>query len=235
MGRSFTAFALVACLALAIGGCGGSGDSTTDTSGGTETSGSATAQQGGGSGSGATKPGADNGSQSGGGSSQTAADNGSGGGGGNARIDPAEFKAPKGGDNSIQTFGEEVEGDEKDAVVSAMRSFLHALAASEYQKVCDGLTSANIKQLELYLKLKKEQGDCPAVLSKILIGGTDEARRAANGAIYQVRIEGENAFVLFTPEGGTASYFVMKNEDGAWKSTTVSTGTPFDPLAASQK
>jgi hypothetical protein len=221
-------------MALLAAGCGGSGDSTTDTTAGSETSGTAfEGQNGGGSGSGATKTTANRSSQSDNGSSQSESEGS--GGGGNAKIDPAEFKAPKGGDNSIQTFGDEAEGDEKDVVVNAMRSFLRALAASEYQKVCDGLTSANLKQLEIYLKLKKEQGDCADVLSKILIGGTDEAKRAANGAVYQVRIEGENAFVLFTPEGGTASYFVMKQENGEWKSTTVSTGTPFDPLAASKK
>ncbi len=73
------------------------------------------------------------------------------------------------------------------------------------------------------MKLKKEVGtDCPSVLKSLLVGPTDEAQKAAEGTVYQVRVEGENAFVMFTPVGGTASYFVMKHDPDGWKSTSLS-------------
>jgi hypothetical protein len=37
---------------------------------------------------------------------------------------------------------------------------------------------------------------------------------------------------MFTPVGGTASYFVMKHDPDGWKSTSLSSGTPFNPGAA---
>jgi hypothetical protein len=231
MGRRITAAAVFACLLLAGAGCGGSGDSSTSTD--SETAGSAAAGKDKGSSGGATDTTAnEDGSGSGSGSGAQGKDeHESSGSGGSGGVDPAEFKAPKGGDDSIQTFGTEAEGDEKDAVVSAMRSFLRALAASDYAKVCAGLTASNREQLQAFLKAKKETGNCTTVLSKVLVGGANEAKKAANGAIYQVRVEDENAFVLFTPEGGKASYFVMKREGDEWKSTSIGSGAPINTIS----
>jgi hypothetical protein len=113
-----------------------------------------------------------------------------------------------------------------------MASFLRSLAARDYPAICDGLSDSNLAQLEQLVKLKKEIGtDCPSVLKSLLVGPTTEAKKAAEGTVYQVRVEGENAFVMFTPLGGTASYFVMKHDPDGWKSTTLGSGTPFDPGA----
>jgi hypothetical protein len=152
-----------------------------------------------------------------------------------SKSEAAEFKAPPGGDDSIQTYGSTLEGDEKEAIVTAMRSFFRALAATDYPTICAGLTNANREQLKLFLKqLKKQQGGCEDVLAKLQISrAAPEAQKAARGAIYQVRVEDDTAFVLFTPAGGSASYFVMQKEDGDWKSTSLASGVPFDPLAAS--
>jgi hypothetical protein len=112
-----------------------------------------------------------------------------------------------------------------------MASFLRALAARNYPAICEGLSESNRKQLEQLAKLKKEIGtDCPSILKALLVGPTSEAKKAAEGTVYQV--EGENAFVMFTPLGGTASYFVMKHDPDGWKSTTLSSGVPFNPSAA---
>jgi hypothetical protein len=231
MRRVIAALALVACLAFAFAGCGsddddsGANDQTTAAAGGAQTTGDATS--GGGSNDGKDE----------GGEAQGAGPAGSGSGGGNDDSGPfnpeqlaKEFEAPPGGDDSIQTFGEEAEGDEKEEVVSAMRSFFRAMASGDPERVCAALSKGNVEQFELFLKAQKEEGDCTTVLAKFLGRQKGEAERAVNGQVYQVRVEDENAFVMFIPEGGTASYFVMKREDDGWKSTTVSTGTSFDPV-----
>ncbi len=115
-----------------------------------------------------------------------------------------------------------------------MASFLRAMADRDYAAICEGLSEANRGQLEQLAKLKKEIGtDCPSILKAILVGGSSEARKAAEGTVYQVRVEGDNAFVMFTPVGGSASYFVMKHDPDGWKSTTLSPGVPFNPSAGS--
>jgi hypothetical protein len=230
MRRAIAALALVACLAFGFAGCGsddsGSNDQTA-TAGGTETIQGQSASGGGSN------------EANGGGEAQGTGSDGGGSGDSEARdsgpLGPEklaeEFKAPPGGDDSIQTFGEEAEGDEKDEVVAAMRSFFRALASGDADRVCAGLSSGNLKQFELFLKAQKKEGDCTTVISGFLGRQKGEAERAGNGQVYQVRVEGENAFVMFIPEGGSPSYFVMKREDDEWKSTSVSTGTPFDPTA----
>jgi hypothetical protein len=222
--------ALVACLAFALAGCGSDDSNSTDqaaTTGGTETVAG-----------GPVSGGASGDSNGGGGEDQTGSQgNGSDSGdnAGQPRLSEEklaeEFKAPPGGDDSIQTFGEEAEGEEEDEVVAAMRSFFRALASGDADRVCAGLSSGNVKQFELFLKAQNKEGDCTTVLSKFLGRQKGEAERAVNGQVYQVRVEDENAFVMFIPEGGSPSYFVMKREGDEWKSTSVSTGTPFDPTA----
>ncbi len=229
------ALGIVACLALAWAGCGGSSDSTgNDGSQTTPTTESGPPSGGGGEQGG---PGTE------GGSKEQSGDNGAGGGengsngGGNPDREPTAqeaeaFKTPPGGDDSIQTFGTTVEADEEEEIVDSMRAFFRAIANLDYPAMCDGLTSSNRAAFQQYLKLQKEEGSCETVLETLLQKAVaPEARRAANGVVYQVRVEDGNAFVLFTPEGGRASYFVMKEEDGAWKATGLATGTPFDPTA----
>ncbi len=230
-----TALALLGILAIAAGCGGGSSDSTsssdsTEASSASEGSTTAATDQGGG------------GSQGKGAKGDSKAQGGSGDGGSSsegpqgpgltekAKPDTKGFKAPPGGDNSIQTFGAEAETTEEEEITTAMASFLRAMAARDYNAICNGLSDANLAQLEQLMKLKKEVGtDCPTVLKSLLVGPTDEAQKAAEGTVFQVRVEGENAFILFTPLGGTASYFVMKHDPDGWKSTSLSSGTPFNP------
>lgn len=134
------------------------------------------------------------------------------------------------GDQSIQEYGAEAAGGEREAVAAAARSFFGALADSDYAKVCAGLTSANRGQLQQYLKLGGgEVASCAAVLAKILSVPSSEASKAARATVSRVRIADGNAFILFRPAGGKLSYFVMKDEDGAWKATSIAPGTPLSP------
>jgi hypothetical protein len=219
-------------------GCGGDSDTT---AGGETTS---TAAKNGGEGAGGEqgkgggKAGKQSNSEEGGGAGRGG---GSEGGHQNFNREPtkkevADFKAPPGGDNSIQTYGDVVEGDDEEEIVSSMRAFFRAIANLDYPGICAGLTEENKKSFEKFLKLKKEEGNCASFLKDLLQpAAAPEARRAANGVVYQVRSEDGNAFILFTPEDGVASYFVMKQEeDGSWKATGLSTGTPFDPMAAAE-
>lgn len=147
--------------------------------------------------------------------------------------DPEEFIAPKGGDDSIQTYGELAADEQTEEIILAMRTFFAALAGLDYPAICEGLTKANRESLQMFLKAKDEEGGCEEVLTKLYLPRiAPEARKAANGSVLEARTEDGNAFVLFTPEGGVPSYFVMKDEGGSWKATGLSPGAPFDPTAA---
>jgi hypothetical protein len=229
-----TTLGLLAALALASG-CGGEDSDTATTAAepppapsATEPTAATTAPEPAGSGEGGPED--QNGSGSGdqGGQELTAPP--SGGLAEKAKPDTKGFEVPPGGDDSIQTFGSEPEETEEEEILAAMGTFLRALANKDYPAICEGISDANRAQLEKLMELKKETGGCPTFLEKLLVGPNSEARAAAEGTVHQVRVEGENAFILFTPREGKASYFVMKRDAEGWKSTSIAAGVPFDPL-----
>jgi hypothetical protein len=139
-----------------------------------------------------------------------------------------EEEAP--GDHSIQEYGAEAEGSEKEAVLAAMHSFLAAMSRGQHAKACAGLLASARAQLVQLAKSQGKGGSCTAILAKLLNPSVAaEARRAAAGTIGRVRVGEGNALVLFRPQGGKLSYFVMKEEGGAWRVTSVALGAPLYP------
>ncbi|MBS1885810.1 MAG: hypothetical protein JSU06_01335 [Actinobacteria bacterium] len=134
--------------------------------------------------------------------------------------------------SSITGFGAVAGGHEKAAVAAAVHSFLTALANHDYPGLCGRITASNRKQLRSFGEGGSGAGGCATVLRKLLNPGVaGEARRAAAAPVKSVRIEGETAFALFTPKGGSASYLVMRAEGGGWKAISLTPGTPLDPTA----
>jgi hypothetical protein len=134
------------------------------------------------------------------------------------------------GDHSIQEYGSEASGEQEKAVLSAMRTFIADLATSNYNGVCAGLAKSNREQLEQYVKATEGSSGCAGVLKKLLVAGAaNEAKKSVNATIGRVRVGEGSAFVLFRPLGGKLSYFVLKEEDGEWKSVSLAAGTPLAP------
>ncbi len=230
--RLFSWFALLAAVALVAvaAGCGGGG-STTSSSTQASTPATTTAPEQGPEGEG-SKPsggGGEEGSGSGGGGSE------GGSAGDSAKTAQLKQQISKEetepGDHSIQEFGSEASEEEEEAVVSAMHTFIVALASQNYAGVCSGLAKSNREQLEKYIQATKgTKTGCAAVLKKLVVpAGAAEAKKSLNPTIGRVRIGEGSAFVLFKPAGGKLNYFVLKEEDGEWKSVSLSAGTPFAP------
>jgi hypothetical protein len=143
------------------------------------------------------------------------------------------FQPVPGRDNSVKTFGREMEGRVAEEVVTAMRSFLEAVAVADHRRICAGLSQEAIEEVEGLVSGRPGPGKCSAGLSAIMAPRQNvegEVRSAAEGVIYQVRVEDETAFILFTPRRrGVPSFFVMRREDGDWKATGVSAGSPINP------
>ncbi len=158
-------------------------------------------------------------------------DSGQGQSGGSNKAQPSipEEEAQT-SDKSIQEYGSEVTGDEADAVTEAMGTFLAAMASRDFARVCAGLTVASRQQLQQFANAQSGPRGCSGMLARILIPAISaEAKKAINATISRVRVGDGNAFVLFRPDGGKLSYFVMKEEDGTWKAIGLSPGTPFVP------
>lgn len=218
-----------AVLALLLGGCGGSSTSTTTESdgGGAQTTGTTTAPS---QPKEATAPARSGHSKSSEGKEES-------GGGAKESKAAAATKAKKeeseSSDQSIQQYGSEASGSEKSEVLAAMDAFIRAFGAGNYAVACKYASSGLREQAVAYAKVQKgSTTSCPVFLSKLLQGSeAGKAKRALEALVTHVRIKEDSAFVLFKPAGEPVSYFVMVRENGNWRATSFSVGTPLIPGA----
>ena len=221
LGRLWVVAALLAA-ALGIAGCGGGSESSTSTSGSTAPPPGASGEASKGSGN-ETTPSSGEGQAHAKGSGEAPA--------GKPKPPPAGPSQQKGPQKSLETFGANAEGAARAAVVGAFHSYLGDIAAGRFKHVCDKLlTAGNREQLNAYLNAtSKVPKECPEMLGSVLKSQGKNARAAAAGTIQKVRKQGNNAIIVFTPRGGTLSYFAMTREGGTWRVISLTTGTPIGP------
>jgi len=222
MGRAGLATLSVAAatmlLALGLAACGGGGEESSSTAASTDTTASQGAQ--GSSGNGSKKAG--KGKQGGGGKS-------SGSGGGNSSDKPvhhsdsgggsAQYRV-KGGDNSVQNFGNEADTSERDQAAANVHGFLDARANQDWAKACSYLAGPVKDQLESVAE-KAEQFEgkgCPAILEALASQANPKLLReeAAQANVGSLRTEDERAFVIFRGLDNTVYTIPMVDEDGEW-------------------
>lgn len=140
-----------------------------------------------------------------------------------------QFKV-KGGDNSVQEFGEEAEPEEFDEAAVALHNFLDARAEGNWAAACQYMSSAVIESFEKLAAQAKqlEETSCGGILEKLTNPAAAEEmkKEAAKANVGSLRIEDEQAFVIYTGIDGTVLAMPMANEDGEWKVASLA-GTPL--------
>ncbi len=132
----------------------------------------------------------------------------------------AQFRS-KGGDNSIQEFGEEGGESELREAAEAVHAFYVARDAGEWAHACSYLSSSEVGQLEqLGAQSPQLKGKgCAAVLAAFTrpLSASLEREITAIDA-GSLRQEGEQAFLIYYgPPGKTVYAMPLKQEDGVWK------------------
>lgn len=227
--RGRQAFGLLCALlvALALGACGGSGDSgSTATSASTAPAASQGQEHGSEQGKSSKKKGDGGGGKSG----------GSDEGGGKPRhVNAAPLKVSgggsaqfrvKGGDNSVQDYGDEAEESELREVAERVHSFYVARVAEEWQRACSYLSKPTIEgfeQLAAGAPQLKGKG-CVGVLAAFTKSVPPPLQRQVTAVdAAALRSEGEQGFLLYTgPPGKTVYSMPLRLEDGEWKLGAVS-------------
>ena len=137
----------------------------------------------------------------------------------------------KGGDNSVQEFGEEASEGEFEAAAVALHNFLDARADGHWAAACEYLAGDITESLEKLAEQAKqiEATGCPTLLGKLTNPAAKqdlkkEARRANVGSL---RVEGDRSFVIYRGLEGTILALPMKEEDGEWKVAGLA-GTPLN-------
>lgn len=126
----------------------------------------------------------------------------------------------KGGDNSIQEFGEESDESELEEAAEALHGFYVARAEEDWSGACTYLAKSTVQQLEQLASRSsglKGKG-CTAILHAFTRPLPASVRRETTIVnAGSLRTEGEQSFLIYRGEGGTAYTMPMKDEDGAWK------------------
>jgi len=134
----------------------------------------------------------------------------SGGGSGQFRV--------RGGDNSIQDFGDEAGESELEEAAKALHDFYVARAREEWRRACANLSQTVIGQLEqLAEQAKQGQVSCPVALAAITPGlGPKLARETTAVDAGSLRVDGDRGFLIYRDGEGTVYAINMADEDG-WK------------------
>jgi hypothetical protein len=140
-----------------------------------------------------------------------------------------QFKV-KGGDNSVQEFGEEAEPEEFNAAAVALHNFLDARADGNWAAACEYMSKGLTESFEKLAAQAKqvEATSCGGILEKVTnpAAAKEMKEEAAKANVGSLRIEDEQAFVIYTGIDGTVLAMPMANEDGTWKVASLA-GTPL--------
>lgn len=136
----------------------------------------------------------------------------------------AQFRT-KGGDNSIQEFGDESDESELQEAAEVVHSFYVSRAEEEWSKACSYLSKANIEQLvQLASQSPQSKGaDCATVLkafTRPLPASVDREITTVDAG--SLRREGEQGFLVYYGAGHVKYAMPLRDEGGTWKVTALS-------------
>jgi len=136
----------------------------------------------------------------------------------------AQFRT-KGGDNSIQEFGDESNESELQEAAEVVHGFYVSRAAEEWDKACSYLAKSNIEQLEkLANQSTKSQGaDCATVLKAFTQPLPASVEREITTVdAGSLRHEGDQGFLIYFGAGGVKYAMPLRDEGGSWKVAALS-------------
>jgi hypothetical protein len=136
----------------------------------------------------------------------------------------AQFRT-KGGDNSIQEYGDESGESELQEAAEAVHGFYVSRAAEEWDRACSYLAKSNIEQLEqLANQSAKSQGaDCATVLkafTRPLPASVEREITTVDAG--SLRHEGEQGFLIYYGPGHVKYAMPLRDEGGTWKVAALS-------------
>lgn len=137
----------------------------------------------------------------------------------------------KGGDNSVQEFGEEAGASEFAAAAAALHDFLDARAEGNWAAACEYMSKGTIESFEKLAARAKRVGEksCAAILENLTNPAAKGAMKAEaeKADVGSLRTKGEQSFLIYTGTGGAVLAMPMANEGGDWKVASLA-GTPLN-------
>lgn len=131
----------------------------------------------------------------------------------------SQYRVP-GGDNSVQEFGEESDETELEEAATALHGYLVARADEDWAAACANLAETVEEQLRALAKRSKElEGKgCAAILGALTPKLPPAVRRESTIVdAGSLRLEGEQAFLIYKGVEDKTYTVLMVPEDGDWK------------------
>lgn len=226
MRRIPTLIALLIAAALALGGCGEDGETTTATTpdSGSQRSATATqgkkAEQGGGTADGRRRSSAGKTTQEEGTPSASRPEPEEG-----AKAAAPGVPTSKGGDNSVQTYGLEAGSEERAEATAAVQAFLDARVSANWARACSLLAAEQRRMFEQLAKRTKEggSGTCAEIMAAFASGvpASAFAEEANIVDVLSLRVGEEHAFLIYTRPDGNVYATAITREGGGWKIISV--------------
>lgn len=126
----------------------------------------------------------------------------------------------KGGDNSIQEFGQEAPGADFEEAAAVLHNYYDAYAANNWAAACLYVSSDIIKSLETTARYQSnEPRGCAELLEVVLGSGSNAGVSAEAKAIEAVamRVEGDRGFLIYVGYEKYIEAMSMVKEGGHWK------------------
>jgi hypothetical protein len=136
----------------------------------------------------------------------------------------AQFRV-RGGDNSIQEFGEEASASMREEAAEALHGFLDARAAGDYAKACSYLSAAATRGFAAPLA-KKQGKEAPMGCSSILARLSRSVSHsvlidAAEADVGSLRTDGKRGFLLYHGSRHANYAMPMVFSGGRWKVAAI--------------
>lgn len=127
----------------------------------------------------------------------------------------------KGGDNSVQDFGEEATGSDFEEASTALHNFLDARAVGDWTAACEYLAADFIESLRAFAtQTKQPKGmTCGEILGNL----TNKAalpllrKEAEKADVGSLRTEGDRSFIIYRGLEGSVLAMTMTKEGDGWK------------------
>lgn len=225
-----TAVLLALACALVLAACGGGDSSSTSSTSASAPTTSTSAPEEGQSGSEGARQGGE-GPNGGSEASEAEAEEGSSEEGEVSPNDRSAQFRTKGGDNSIQNYGDEASAAEREKATKVIAGVFAAQKAKEWAKVCSLLSAKATGQLKEFSKRSpqlKGKG-CAQVIALILGSAPSSARpETIKGGVIALRRKGTESFALYKGADGKAYAYPLLLEGGQWKLIGMAP-TPLNP------
>jgi hypothetical protein len=129
----------------------------------------------------------------------------------------------KGGDNSIQEFGEESDESELEEAAVAVHDFYVTRASGAWADACSRISASLREQLEQLATKSSNVKGCAAFLEAFTTALSAAAwREVTTMDAASLRREGDQGFLIYEGAANTVYAMPLKEEDGEWKVTALS-------------